>query len=150
MPVLVDDWRKRWGNEFPFYFAQLANYFNYGGMLSAFRSAQMNLLKDISNSGMVVTLDIGENYDIHPSNKHDVGYRFAQLALKRVYRVNIIDSGPLFTHFEKVDNKIQLHFEHVGSGLKINHGEERTWFEIAGKSKKYYDCLLYTSPSPRD
>ena len=142
MPVLIDDWRKRWGNEFPFYFAQLANYFNYGGMLSAFRSAQINLLKTISNTGMVVTLDIGENYDIHPSNKHDVGYRFAQLALNRVYGANIIDSGPLFTHFEKENNKIHLHFEHIGSGLKINHGKEKTWFEIAGKSKKYYEAQV--------
>ena len=64
----------------PFYYAQLANYFNYGGMLPYFRQIQSELLK-IKNTGMIVTLDIGENYDFHPSNKHDVGKRFALLAL---------------------------------------------------------------------
>ena len=34
---------------------------------------------------MVITLDIGEEKDIHPSNKKDVGERFARLALVETY-----------------------------------------------------------------
>ena len=55
---------------------------------------QTELLK-IKNTGMIVTSDIGENYDIHPSNKHDVGNRFALLALNRTYGHDFIDSGPM-------------------------------------------------------
>ena len=36
-----------------------------------------------------------ENYDFHPSNKHDVGKRFALLALNRTYGIKTLDSGPV-------------------------------------------------------
>ena len=34
--------------------------------------------------------------DIHPSNKHDVGFRLARYALKNDYKIDLIDSGPLY------------------------------------------------------
>ena len=139
MPILIDDWRTRWGYDFPFYFAQLANYFNYGGMLSRFRSEQKSLL-NIPKTGMVVTLDIGENYDIHPSNKHDVGDRFGRLALKKTYGFDIIDSGPLFKNFKKRGYKLEVYFNHTGLGLTINKDSDRTWFEIAGQNKQYHEA----------
>ena len=42
---MVKDLRTSFGSQIPFYFAQIANYFNYGGKLSSFRQMQLDLLK---------------------------------------------------------------------------------------------------------
>ena len=133
MPKIIKDWRDRWGYEFPFYFAQIAPYFNYNGISPYFRDAQSDLLK-VSNTGMVVTLDIGENYDIHPSNKHDVGKRFAKLALKNDYGKNLIASGPEFKSSKIKNNKIIINFDHIGSRLLLK-GNPNQEFEIAELDK---------------
>ena len=137
-PLMIDDLRRSYGESMPFYYAQLANYFNYGGMLPHFRQIQSEFL-NVKNTGMVVTLDIGENYDFHPSNKHDVGNRFALLALNRSYGKNLIDSGPILKAIEKEGKYLNLYFKNTGSGLmKIEN--DRTWFEVAGNDKNYFNA----------
>ena len=140
IPMMIDDWRTRWGYEVPFYYAQIAPYFNYNGMLPYLRAAQNSFLK-IPKTGMIVTLDIGENFDIHPSNKHDVGYRFARLALKRLYGGDQIESGPLFDRFSVKGSNIYVYFNYTGSGLSLK-GSDKTWFELAGEDRVYYDASV--------
>ncbi len=134
---MVKDLRTSFGGPIPFYFAQLANYFNYGGELSFFRQMQLDLLS-LKNTGMVVTIDIGENYDIHPSNKHDVGNRFALLALNRTYGQKIVDSGPVLNDIYFDGKYANLYFKNTGAGLKITN-DVNTCFEIAGKDKIYFE-----------
>ena len=134
---MVKDLRTSFGSQIPFYFAQIANYFNYGGKLSAFRQMQFNLLQ-IKNTGMVVTLDIGENYDIHPSNKHDVGNRFGLLALNRTYGLKIVDSGPIVSGINFDGRYANVYFKNSGTGLKIIENKQ-SWFEIAGEDKIYFE-----------
>ena len=86
---------------------------------------------------MVVTLDIGENYDIHPSNKYDVGYRLAGLALRNEYGGNEIASGPIFKRSENNKNNIKIFFNYTGSGLLLKENG-RSEFEIAGVEKLYF------------
>ena len=137
-PLMIKDLRKSFCKNMPFYFAQIAPFINYGGMSPHFRHVQNSFLS-IKNTGMVVTLDIGENLDIHPSNKHDVGKRFALLALNRTYGFNIIDSGPILNNIEKEGKYLNLYFKNTGSGLmKIEN--DRTWFEVAGNDKNYFDA----------
>ena len=137
-PLMINDLRKSYGKNMPFYYAQLANYFNYGGMLPHFRQIQSEFL-NIKNTGMVVTLDIGENYDFHPSNKHDVGSRFALLALNRTYNKDLIDSGPELDYVQKEGKYFNLYFKNCDSGLMpIN--KKNTWFELAGSNKIYFDA----------
>ena len=133
---LIEDWREKWHNDLPFYYVQIAPYFNYYGTNASLREAQRNILK-IPKTGMVVTLDIGENYDIHPSNKHDVGYRLAGLALTNDYNQNNIASGPLYRDFEISGNKILVNFDYVGSGLTIRQNQ-KSEFEIAGSDKQFF------------
>lgn len=133
---LIEDWREKWHNDLPFYYVQIAPYFNYYGTNASLREAQRNTLK-IPKTGMVVTLDIGENYDIHPSNKHDVGYRLAGLALTNDYDQNNIASGPLYRDFEISRNKILVNFDYVGSGLIIRQNK-KSEFEIAGSDKQFF------------
>ena len=77
--------------DFPFYFAQLANYkapvnepVDYDGW-AAICDQQRRTLK-LKNTGMAVLNDIGEAKDIHPHNKIDVGKRLALWALKHDYK----------------------------------------------------------------
>ena len=136
MPMMIYDLRRRWDIDLPFYFAQIAPYFNYGGMLPYFRDAQTGLLS-IQNTGMVVTMDIGETYDIHPSNKHDVGERFARLILSDQYGIDIVSSGPLYKSTRMAGDRVLVEFEHVGSGLLL---VDSKWseFEIAGEDTIYF------------
>ena len=87
---------------------------------------------------MVVTLDIGENYDIHPSNKHDVGNRFALLALNRTYGLKFVDSGPVLNELDFDGKYANLYFKNVGDGLKITD-DCKPCFEIAGEDKIYLE-----------
>ena len=133
--ALIEDWREKWQDNFPFYFVQIAPFQNYNGLSSSLRDAQRKTL-EVPKTGMVVTLDIGENDDIHPSNKHDVGLRLAGLALNNDYGRDIVDSGPLYKNFEIAKNKLLIEFSSIGSGLVLSNFE-KSEFEIAGKNKTY-------------
>ena len=133
---LIQDWREKWGYDFPFYFVQISPFYNYGGKSPLLREAQRKSIK-LQKTGMAVTLDIGEDYDIHPSNKHDVGYRLARLALANDYGKNIISSGPLYKDYSVDGNKMIIYFDSVGSGLELLTSNE---FEIAGKDGVFLDA----------
>lgn len=98
-PLLIRDWRRIWKREMPFLFVQLAN-FEAGGGNSAtgsewaeLREAQEMALS-LPSTGMAVTVDIGESRDIHPKNKHDVGFRLAHEALRVAYRSGAAPGSP--------------------------------------------------------
>ena len=135
---LITDWREQWGYDFPFYYVQIAPFYNYSGKSPLLREAQRKSLK-LYKTGMVVTLDIGEEYDIHPSNKHDVGYRLAGLALANDYGKNIISNGPLYKGYSVIGNKMVIHFDSVGSGLELRTINE---FEIAGLDGVFLPAMV--------
>ncbi len=89
-PALIGDWRAQWGQgDFPFFFCQLANFKaratepgNSGW--AEIREAQ-RLTLSVSNTGMAVLIDLGEEDDIHPLNKKDVGDRLAKIALAKTF-----------------------------------------------------------------
>ena len=154
METLISSWREEWGQgDFPFYYVQLAPFeYNIPLIGAALRDAQRISL-DIPNTGMAVTIDIGDPEDIHPLNKKDVGKRLAVLALNKVYRKDIAYSGPLYNGYEMEGNSIRIFFDYVLNGLESN-GEELSHFEIAGEDKVFYPAsatiesksVLVTSP----
>ena len=144
--TMIKDWRDEWGEgDFPFYFVQLAPY-NYSQKLvgAALRDAQRKSL-DIPNTGMVVTLDIGNPDNIHPKDKMDVGKRLSLWALAKTYdEKNIVYSGPIYKSMKIVRqtpngeiSKIRITFDHIGSGLYCR-GEKLTCFTIAGSDSIFY------------
>ena len=139
-PAMIEDWRTKWNHNFPFYFVQIAPFQYHGNndvsldQSQKLREAQRHALK-IKNTGMVVTLDIGNFNNIHPSNKQDIGKRLARLALANDYGKPIVPSGPLFKSLKVSGQKLILNFDYTGSGL-IAKGD-LTGFEIAGADKKY-------------
>lgn len=137
LPVLINNWRTEWGYEFPFYYVQIAP-FNYDRPLegAVLRDAQRRSMIT-PNTGMVVTSDIGNIDDIHPTNKLDVGLRLANWALNKTYgQKDRSVSGPLFKHMEKEGKRLLIHFDYADNGLVVK-GKQLEHFEIAGADQKF-------------
>jgi len=85
MDDMIKNWREDWGQgDFPFYYVQIAPYnYNNGVNSALLREAQLSAM-EITNTGMAVTMDIGNPKDIHPKNKQEVGRRLALNALKNI------------------------------------------------------------------
>ena len=134
---MITDWREKWGQKLPFYFVQIAP-FRYApeAESQALREAQRKTLA-LEKTGMAVTLDIGEEDDIHPANKQDVGKRLARLALANDYgKSEVLASGPLYKSQKLYPSYIDLDFDYVGSGLMAKGALQG--FEIAGSDSVFY------------
>jgi sialate O-acetylesterase len=144
MQHLIGGWREVWGNEFPFYFVQIAPFVGFGkirypdGALMAIWEAQAASLK-IPGTGMVVVTDkVHDLKNIHPIDKREVGERLALWALAKVYgKRGLVYSGPLYKSMQVAGGKIRLAFAHVGGGLKSRDGKPLSEFEIAGADGKF-------------
>lgn len=144
-PAMVKDWRSRWGiGNFPFYYVQIAP-FAYGNIdafqtveNSAFiREAQLQCLDLIPNSGIAITMDIGDAKSIHPPRKREVAQRLLYNALNQTYGYTAVDyAGPKFDTLEQKDNGIVLKFKYAETGLYAYNSLEG--FEIAGKDKVFH------------
>ena len=113
-----------------------ANYLPSESQWAELREAQLKTLS-VPNTAMAVAIDLGEWNDIHPDNKKDVGERLALAAQKVAYGEKIVYSGPVYQSSKTEGNKIILTFDHIGSGLVTNDGEELSEFAIAGADKKF-------------
>ena len=146
-PLLINDWRKKWNrDDFPFYYVQLATFStkgdsNSGSDWAELREAQTLTLK-VPNTGMVITTDIGNPNDIHPTNKKTVGERLSAIALNNVYEKPMVCSGPTYKSMEKSKNIISISFEVNGSGLiGSNKNHKVEGFEIAGEDEVFYQAI---------
>lgn len=141
-PDMIQAWRAKWNRgPFPFYFVQLANCVGLDGS-PELREAQRETLQ-VPNTGMAVTIDIGDPDNIHPKNKQEVGKRLALWALARTYNINqpngepLPYSGPLFREGEIDDGQIRIHFDHTNGGLKVRGATDLVGFAIAGKDGSF-------------
>ena len=134
LPLLVQDWRARWGEELPFAWVQLPNFTKPDDGWCLVREAMFKTLK-LPKTGMAITLDIGDPKNIHPTNKQEVGRRLALWALGTVYGRDNETSGPLFVKSEVHDHEVVLSFSHA-KGLTAKGGELKE-FIIAGEDKTW-------------
>lgn len=139
--MMIASWREEWKKEFPFYFVEIAP-FDYGSKdnISAalVREAQLKTMQNVSNTGMIVTNDIGNLKDIHPRNKQEVGRRLALWALAKTYGVkDMAYSGPIYKSLEIKKSKAIVSFDFTGDKLEVQ-GKEIKEFYIAGADKKFY------------
>ena len=155
---LIESWRKDWNfGDFPFYFVQLPNW-NYPGDSSQkswafFREGQANCLKT-PNTGMIITLDIGDPASLHPKNKQPVGHRLALVARAAIYHQPIAASGPVMAGATVEKNIIRVRFDYAEGGLMLLSGASPSGFEIAGADGKFFpatailnrDAVLVSSP----
>jgi sialate O-acetylesterase len=157
--TLIKDWRQRWGEgNFPFYICQLAPLKSWPNRPDTWynnpdvREAQATVL-EIPNTGMAVTIDIGDPVNIHPKDKQDVAYRLTRIALAKTYGRKVEYSGPKYDSMKIEGNLIRIRFTHVAGGLVAKGGDLKN-FIIAGKDGKFVpasaridqDTLAVSSP----
>lgn len=141
--ALIADWRQKWKMEnLPFIYAQLPNFMEVSylpveSQWAELREAELHALS-VPNTGMAVTIGLGEWNDVHPLAKKDVGDRLALSAEKVAYgEKDLVASGPIFQSARVEGDQIVISFNSIGSGLTTNDGEELKQFAVAGADKKF-------------
>lgn len=135
LPAMIEGWRSAWkqegksvihgeaGRDFPFYIVQIANFMeyrrdpNFYSSWAPIREVQTLTARTIANSGLAVTIDIGDERNIHPQNKQDVGKRLAAVALKNAYGKDIVCDGPEFQKMRVEAGHVFATFAHTDGGL---------------------------------
>jgi sialate O-acetylesterase len=116
---MITDWRQRWGEgDFPFLFVQLAKYREPNTGFAQLRESQLKTLA-LPNTGMAVAFDIGDQKDIHPKDKIDVGLRLALAAKHVAYGQTLVYSGPIFDKLQVDGSAARVSFTQIGGGLVI-------------------------------
>jgi len=163
LTTMIKDWREVWGQgDFPFEWVQLPNFRapqQQPVETSGWVIVQEEMLKSLAltNTGMAVTVDVGEAGNIHPKNKQAVGKRLALWALGTTYGKDLVHCGPLYKCSRKQDGKIVVEFDHVGGGLAAE-GNRLKGFAVAGADKKFVfaeatikgDTVVVSSPEVED
>ena len=140
LPTLIKTWRDHWGlGEFPFYWAQLANYGQKerSPKFSSWAEIResMTLTKGaVANTGQAVITDLGEAKDVHPRRKLEVGKRLLRWALANEYGFNLICKSPEFLSYEIQSNKIIVTLDQPVKTLDVKAVQG---FSIAGKDQVF-------------
>ena len=159
LPAMIQSWRSAFQQgDFPFYIVSLAAFQPRKDQpgddeWAELREAQAFVARTVPNSGLAITIDVGDANDIHPKDKKEVGERLALQALSKYYGQNVAASGPTLAKVEKTSGGLKLTFDHADGGLVVK-GEKLGEFSIAGEDRKWSwaeakiegDTIVVSSP----
>jgi len=142
LPALIAGWRKGWKEgDFPFLIVQLPNQGESpelgDSIWAELREAQLLTAKTVPNTGLAVTIDVGDPHNLHPPRKEEIGYRLAVWAQGTTYGKKIVYSGPIYDSMQIVGSEIKIHFLHSRTGLEARDGTLKG-FSIGGADRKFH------------
>lgn len=140
---MIGSWRKAWGlGDFPFLIVQLTD-FNYnedgatGIKWARLRDAQSAVADHVPQTGLAVTLGLGDPENIHPIRKMEVGERLALWAKKLAYGKDVVCQGPVFDSVKYSGGEAIVLFRPLTGGLKTSDQKEVGGFAVAGSDKQF-------------
>ncbi|HVZ99529.1 MAG TPA: sialate O-acetylesterase [Caulobacterales bacterium] len=119
LPGMMADWRRSFANPtLPFFIVQLTSYGPPSintprGGWGAIRDVERRVAAADGHAALATIIDVGDRYDIHPTQKLIVGERLARLARRMIYHEDIVDSGPTPVSAARQGDEVVVHFEHV-------------------------------------
>lgn len=144
-PLMIQDWRALWKRDFPFYFVQLASYMAREDQPTdpawAYLRDSQRATTRLAQTGMAVSIDIGDAVDIHPKNKQEVGRRLALQALAKTYQQPVVCDGPEYVSSVISGSGVQIQLKSVAGGLKSADGAPLTGFTIAGPDRVFHNAF---------
>jgi sialate O-acetylesterase len=160
LTAMIQDWRKAWNNsEMPFLIVQLPGFIKHLGpedkrldmdaaTLASFsgenvehgfcdiREAQYEVSRNVPRTGLAVTLDLGDPYDIHPRRKLPVAERLLLQARKLAYGEKVVADSPYPEDVKFKGSECRIVFGGVGGGLVIK-GDTLKGFELSADGTKF-------------
>ena len=94
----VEGYRELWGEDVPYLYTQLPNFdidLTEEEQWPSLRERQRQVLQAVPGTGMAVTMDLGEDNDLHPHGKKEIGHRLALWAAHMVYGLDVEYTGPV-------------------------------------------------------
>ena len=140
LPLMIKDWRAQFRQgDVPFLIVQTSAHGKLteqpvDNTWAELREAQAMALT-LSNTALAVSHDVGDPYDVHPTQKQVVGKRLAWEALKIAYGRNDIYTSPRYQSCEIKDDTVIIYFTNT-KGLQIR-GKELKGFSMAGADQKF-------------
>ena len=144
LPALITSWRNAsHQNSLAFLIVQLPNHGAVPDQptesaWAEMREAQLLTTQQLHDTGIAVTIDVGDPNDVHPHRKKEVGERLALWALGTTYGKPIVHSGPLYQAMKIQGSQIKIRFSNVGSGLEAKGGTPLRGFAIAGANRTFH------------
>ena len=148
--TMIQDWRNRFGNpDMPFYFVQLANYLapsdcQPDSRWALLREAQAHALC-LNNTGMAVNIDLGDEKDIHPKTKRELGRRLAAIALHNTYGKKVPFTAPVYDSFNVVGREMHIRFALPEGSEPLVQEDRLPGFIIAGPDGHWHVATARTS-----
>lgn len=153
--LLIKDWRRAWHNDkLAFIITQLSGFGPRAGgqpgdwqkdipgasYYGALREAQYLAMKQTPRTGLAVTIDHGDENDIHPHNKTVVGFRLAREAGRLCYGRRDITAGPYFRRVKFAGNQAIVSFDNIGDGLAASDNDQGrlNGFILAGEDGVFH------------
>jgi sialate O-acetylesterase len=139
---MVTDWREKWGlGNFPFLWVQLPNFqpLEKEAVNWAYMREEQRRCRSLPQSGMVVAIDAGDTWDIHPQAKRVIGERLAMTAFHYAYGEDLVYSGPEFRDISVSGNRAKLGFTSIGGGLASADGGPLRGFTVFD-GRKYHSA----------
>jgi sialate O-acetylesterase len=137
LAALMASWRSQFGADLPFLVVQLPNF---GAVptrpvesdWAELRDAQRRAVAADAHAALVVTIDLGEPDNLHPTNKRDVGLRLARAARHVVYGEAISPAGPAVRSARRDPGGVVVTFGDVEQGLVTYSADRAIGFELCG------------------
>ncbi len=149
LPMLMRDWRQRFGQPaLPFFVVQLTSF---GSPAKApgqsgwaeLRDAQAYAVANDAHAGLAVTLDVGDRFDIHPTQKTIVGERLARAARAIAYGEKTVPGSPTAVAARRTGNDIVIAYKDTGGGLATYSSDRAIGFEVcAGTACRYAEARV--------
>jgi sialate O-acetylesterase len=148
--AMLNGWRRDFNQgDLPFYYVQMTPY-NWeekdstATYYARLREAQA-AMRRVRNTGMAVTMDVGEPDNIHPRNKQAVGQRLARLALARTYgQTKLVATGPQLKKYAVRGREVEVYFapKSLGTGLMTTDQRPPQHFYLAGPDQVFYPATV--------
>ncbi|MHC4872284.1 MAG: sialate O-acetylesterase [Planctomycetota bacterium] len=112
----------------------------YDSQKARIRDAQYKIRLDLPEIGYVNTIDLGEEKNVHPKNKQDVGLRLCIDVLHRFYKEGPAAEYPAFAEMKKSDTRVLIKFKNTGGGLVIKGDGKVSGFTVAGEDRIWFEA----------